>query len=86
MAINEVKSAARGAVIGAGMAGLSCATVLRASGLSVRLFEKSGGPRGCPCAAGGAPVVATVRRVGRPGAERRHARLLGHHAALCGSA
>ena len=46
MAINEVKSAARGAVIGAGMAGLSCATVLRASGLSVRLFEKSGDPDG----------------------------------------
>jgi renalase len=30
------------AVIGAGMAGLSCATVLQDAGLKVSLFEKSG--------------------------------------------
>jgi renalase len=34
------------AVIGAGMAGLSCATVLQEAGLKLSLFEKSGGPSG----------------------------------------
>jgi renalase len=34
------------AVIGAGIAGLSCAILLQDAGLKVRLFEKSGGPSG----------------------------------------
>jgi len=34
------------AVIGAGIAGLSCATVLQQAGLKVSLFDKSHGPAG----------------------------------------
>lgn len=34
------------AVVGAGIAGLSCATVLRRSGLEVEVFDKSRGPAG----------------------------------------
>ena len=34
------------AVIGAGLAGLSCATALRAAGLDVQVFDKSRGPAG----------------------------------------
>ena len=34
------------AVIGAGIAGLSCATLLQGAGLRVQLFDKSGGPSG----------------------------------------
>jgi NADPH-dependent 2,4-dienoyl-CoA reductase/sulfur reductase-like enzyme len=36
----------RFAVIGAGIAGLSCATVLQQAGLRVSLFDKSNGPAG----------------------------------------
>ena len=34
------------AVIGAGIAGLSCATELQGAGVTVRIFEKSRGPGG----------------------------------------
>jgi len=34
------------AIIGAGLAGLSCATQLQAKGFKVRVFEKSHGPSG----------------------------------------
>ena len=48
--IGEVPPAAgaalRVAVIGAGLAGLSCATALQAAGVVVRVYEKSRGPAG----------------------------------------
>lgn len=40
------KTTDRVAVIGAGMAGLSCATALRADGVAVTLFDKGRGPGG----------------------------------------
>jgi len=44
--MNEFKSKATVAIIGAGIAGLSCATRLQALGLQVQLYEKSRGPSG----------------------------------------
>jgi predicted NAD/FAD-dependent oxidoreductase len=44
--MSNLDSCKRVAVIGAGLAGLSCATKLQADGFLVRLFEKSRGPSG----------------------------------------
>ncbi len=44
--MNDPKSKATVAIIGAGIAGLSCATRLQALGYQVKLYEKSHGPSG----------------------------------------
>ena len=44
--MNEPKLAVAVAIIGAGIAGLSCATSLQAKGFQVQIYEKSRGPSG----------------------------------------
>jgi renalase len=44
--MNELKSKLSVAIIGAGLAGLSCATRLQALGFQVQVYEKSRGPSG----------------------------------------